>query len=101
MRFRDKAMIGRFRLWWEKIGGNLSSSQNQPGATSGALYGNAPYLHAPPPNAINLHQLDLHAIRLPGHLSDRSHRLGLSCRCALRHGLPLPYDERHFHRAPP
>jgi hypothetical protein len=27
--------------------------------------GNSPYLYAQQPNAINLHQLDLHAIRLP------------------------------------
>jgi Putative beta-barrel porin-2, OmpL-like. bbp2 len=50
---------------WVEIGGNLSTSQNQAGATGGALYGNAPYLHSQQPNAINLHQLDLHAIRLP------------------------------------
>jgi len=78
---------------WIEIGGTLSSSQNQPGATSGALYGNAPYLYAQQPTAINLHQFDLHAIRLPDTYQTDRIRLGLSCRCALRHGLPLPYDE--------
>ena len=48
---------------WIEIDGNLSSSQNQPGAAV-PLDGNAPYLYAQQPNAINLRQLDLHAIRL-------------------------------------
>jgi hypothetical protein len=87
--------VSRHFSGWIEIGGNLSSSQNQPGATSGALSGNAPYLYAQQPNAIDLHQLDLHAIR-PGHLSDRSHRPGLSCRC-----YRFPTMKRHFHRAPP
>jgi len=47
---------------WVELGGNLSTSVNQPGA---GVYGNAPYLYAQEPNAINLHQADLHAIRLP------------------------------------
>jgi hypothetical protein len=50
---------------WVEIGGNLSTSQNQPGATSGALYGNAPYLYAQVPGTLQLHQADIHAIRLP------------------------------------
>jgi len=50
---------------WVEIGGHVSSSQNQPGATGGALYGNAPYLYGSVPNSIQLHQADLHAIRLP------------------------------------
>jgi hypothetical protein len=50
---------------WVEIGGNLSSSQNQPGATGAAAYGNAPYLYDQIPNSINLHQLDLHAIGCP------------------------------------
>jgi hypothetical protein len=39
---------------WVEIGGNLSSSQNQPGATGGAVYGNAPYVYDSVPNSINL-----------------------------------------------
>lgn len=51
-----------FLSGWVEIGGNLSTSQNQPGSGS---YGNAPYLYDQQPNSVNLHQLDLHAIRLP------------------------------------
>src|SRR5260370_2289117 len=47
---------------WVEIGANGSTSTNQPGA---GTYGNAPYLYDQQPNSINLHQLDLHAIRLP------------------------------------
>jgi hypothetical protein len=50
---------------WIELGGNLSTSQNQPGAASGALYGNAPYLYSQVPGTLQLHQADLHAIRLP------------------------------------
>ncbi len=50
---------------WIELGGNLSTSQNQPGATSGALYGNAPYLYSQVPGTLQLHQADLHVIRLP------------------------------------
>jgi hypothetical protein len=47
---------------WVELGANGSTSQNQPGLGS---YGNAPYLYDQQPNSINLHQFDLHAIRLP------------------------------------
>jgi hypothetical protein len=47
---------------WAELGGNLSTSQNQPGA---GIYGNAPYLYAQVPTSLQVHQLDLHAIRLP------------------------------------
>jgi hypothetical protein len=50
---------------WVEIGANGSTSSNQAGATSGAQYANAPYLYDQIPNSVNLHQLDLHAIRLP------------------------------------
>lgn len=47
---------------WLELGGNLSTSTNQPAA---GIYGNAPYAYAQVPNSFQLHQLDLHAIRLP------------------------------------
>ena len=47
---------------WVELGGNLSTSQNQPGA---GIYGNAPYLYSQVPNTLQLHQADIHAIRLP------------------------------------
>jgi hypothetical protein len=47
---------------WIELSANGSTSTNQPGA---GTYGNAPYLYDQQPNSINLHQLDLHAIRLP------------------------------------
>ena len=50
---------------WVEIGANGSTSTNQPGAAGAASYGNAPYLYDQMPNSVNLHQLDLHAIRLP------------------------------------
>ncbi len=50
---------------WIEIGANGSTSTNQPGAAGAASYGNAPYLYDQMPNSVNLHQLDLHAIRLP------------------------------------
>jgi hypothetical protein len=50
---------------WVEVGANASTSTNQSGAASGASYGNAPYVYDSMPNSVNLHQLDLHAIRLP------------------------------------
>ncbi|HZQ01482.1 MAG TPA: outer membrane beta-barrel protein [Reyranella sp.] len=47
---------------WIELGANGSTSANQPGAGS---YGNAPYLYDQQPNAFNLHQADIHAMRLP------------------------------------
>lgn len=51
-----------FITGWVELGANGSTSQNQPNAGS---YGNAPYLYDQMPNSINLHQADIHAIRLP------------------------------------
>ncbi len=75
-----------FITGWVELGANLSTSQNQPGSGN---YGNAPYLYEQIPNSINLHQADIHAISAARHLSDRSHRLGLSRRRSLRARLPL------------
>jgi hypothetical protein len=47
---------------WAEFGVNGSTSTPQPGA---GIYANAPYLYAQVPNSIQVHQLDLHAIRLP------------------------------------
>src|SRR5258708_7930374 len=47
---------------WLEFGVNGSTSANQPGA---GIYGNAPYVYSQVPNSIQVHQLDLHAIRLP------------------------------------
>jgi Putative beta-barrel porin-2, OmpL-like. bbp2 len=47
---------------WIELSGNLSTSENQPGSS---IYGNAPYLYAQVPGTLQLHQADLHAIRLP------------------------------------
>jgi hypothetical protein len=48
---------------WVEVSANGSTSVNQPGQSN--IFANAPYLYDQQPNSINLHQLDLHAIRLP------------------------------------
>lgn len=47
---------------WIEAGGNLSTSTNQPNA---GIYGNAPSVYASVPNSLQLHQFDIHAMRLP------------------------------------
>ncbi len=48
--------LGRDRREWQYVGQSAGQAN---------IYANAPYLYDQQPNSINLHQLDLHAIRLP------------------------------------
>jgi hypothetical protein len=86
---------------WIEIGGNGSTSTNQAGATSGASYGNAPYVYDSMPNSINLHRLDLHAIRLPD--TYQTDHIDWGFRIDALYGMDyrFPTMKRHFHRAPP
>ena len=93
-------MSRRFSGWIE-IGGKLSASQNQPRRNKPCPQWQCALSYAQQPNAINPHQLDLPAIRLPDtyqtdHI-DRGFRVdelyGMDYR--------FPTMKRHFHRAPP
>jgi hypothetical protein len=66
-----------------------------------ATYGNAPYLYAQQPNAINLHQLDLHAIRLPD--TYQIDHIDWCFRVDALDGMDyrFPTMKRHFHRVLP
>jgi hypothetical protein len=59
------------------------------------------YLYAQQPNAINLHQLDLHAIRLPD--TCQTDHIDWGFRVDTLYGMDyrFPPMKRHFHRAPP
>ena len=80
-----------FLTGWVEIGGNASTSSNQPGNNGNNLYGNAPYLYDQVPNALNLHQLDFHAIRLPDTYQTDHIDWGFRRRCPVWSGLSL-YD---------
>ena len=66
-----------------------------------ALCSNAPDLYAQGPNAINLHQLDLHAIGLPD--TCQTGHMDWFFRVDALYGIDdrFPTMKRHFHRAPP
>jgi hypothetical protein len=92
--------VSRHFSGWIEIGGNLSSSQNQPRRSKRCPLWQCAHLYAQQPNAINLHQLDLHAIRPDTYQTDH---IDWGFRVDALYGMDyrFPTMKRHFHRAPP